>query len=400
MSNDNLPTPALVRNELQLADPSKIVAKPGETPDLDQQADACVDALIRLNPLDHVQRSEGHLAAETMGIELQKEALRQSEILKQPMRTLASRGEDGGDVGKSMIDLKMKVEELDPGKFDFEPGWFARTVGRLPGVGSPLKRYFSRFESGQTAIAAIIRSLEVGRSQLERDNITLADDQKRMRELTVKLERAVKLGQLIDAKLETRLSREFKPEDEQHKFLSEEVLFPLRQRIIDLQQQLAVNQQGVVATELIIRNNRELIRGVNRSLNVTVTALQVAATVAMALENQRITLDKIQAVSKTTSDLIAGTAARLKTQGVEIQKQASGAMLDLNALRSAFTDLNQALEDVSQFRRAALPQMATVMLEMDKMAGAAQETIARLDRGNRSRPELQIEVDAQTLKKT
>jgi uncharacterized protein YaaN involved in tellurite resistance len=273
-------------------------------------------------------------------------------------------------------------------------------VGRLPGVGSPLKRYFSRFESGQTAIAAIIRSLEVGRTQLERDNITLADDQKRMRELTVKLERAVKLGQLIDAKLETRISREFKPEDEQHQFLSEEVLFPLRQRIIDLQQQLAVNQQGVVATELIIRNNRELIRGVNRSLHVTVTALQVAATVAMALENQRITLDKIQAVSQTTSELIAGTASRLKTQGVAIQKQASGAMLDLNSLRSAFTDLNQALEDVSKFRREALPQMATVMLEMDKMAGAAQQTIARLDRGNRSRPELQIEVDVQEPKKS
>jgi len=38
----------------------------------------------------------------------------------------------------------------------------------------------------------------------------------------------------------------------------------LRQRIQDLQQQLAVNQQGVLAVELIIRNNKELMKGVDK----------------------------------------------------------------------------------------------------------------------------------------
>ena len=40
----------------------------------------------------------------------------------------------------ALVDHKLKVEELDPGKFDFEPGWFSRAVGRLPGVGTPVKR--------------------------------------------------------------------------------------------------------------------------------------------------------------------------------------------------------------------------------------------------------------------
>jgi hypothetical protein len=50
-------------------------------------------------------------------------------------------------------------------------------------------------------------------------------------------------------------------------------LFALRQRTLDLQQQLAVNQQGVLAIEIIIRNNRELIRGVDRALDVTISRI-------------------------------------------------------------------------------------------------------------------------------
>ena len=71
--------------------------------------------------------------------------------------------------------------------------------------------------------------------------------------------------------------------------------FALRQRRSDLQQQLSVNRQDVLTMEIIIRNNKGLIRGVNRALNVTVGALQVAVTVAMALENQKIVLNKVTA---------------------------------------------------------------------------------------------------------
>ncbi|MCC6137726.1 MAG: toxic anion resistance protein, partial [Bdellovibrionaceae bacterium] len=268
-----------------------------------------------------------------------------------------------------------------------------RTLGGLPGIGTPIKRYFSKFESSQTVIDAITRSLENGRDQLIRDNITLLEDQKQMRTSTVKLEQTIKLGQLMDQKIQYKLEREITQEDPKHKFVSEELLFPLRQRIIDLQQQLAVAQQGVIATEIIMRNNKELTRGVNRALNVTVTALETAVTVAMALANQKIVLDKVNAVSKTTSDLIAGTAARLKTQGAEIHKQASSSQLNLDSLKSAFADLKIAMEDVSTFRMNALPQMANTILELDKISSDAQQSIVKMEQGNKAKPQIKLDVE-------
>ena len=352
--------------------------------DLDQKAAQFVDKILNLNPQDYKNREEQKKAVDTFGLDLQREAAKKSELLKQPVKKLSERSAEGGEVANSLINLKLQVEELDPSKFSFEEGWVSRTLGFLPGVGKPLKKYFSKFESAQDVIAAIIKSLESGRDQLTRDNITLVEDQKAMREISDKLENMIKLSQVIDQKLNYKLEREVAPGSDQQKFISEEILFPLRQRIIDLQQQMAVNQQGVIATEIIMRNNKELIRGVNRSLNVTVSALQVAATVAMALANQKIVLDKINSVNQTTNDLIAGTASRLKTQGVEIQKQASTASLNMDTLKVAFQDMKLAMDDISQFRQKALPQMAQAVLQMDKLTEEAKHTIEKMDKGNQA----------------
>lgn len=367
--------------------------KAGLEQELDVKADSLVSALTDFDQSDENKKQGIRSAVENMGYQVQKDAAKQSEMLKRPLNTIKSRSEDGGNVAKALIDLKIQVEDLDPARFDFSAGWFSRMLGYLPGVGTPIKRYFSRFESAQTVIDAVIHSLEQGRETLKRDNITLAEDQKRMRQMTRKLEKAIALGQLMDQKLVYKLEREIPQEDPRHKFIQEEVLFTLRQRIQDLQQQLAVNQQGVLAMEIIIRNNKELIRGVNRALNVTVSALQVAVTVAMALENQKVVLDKINALSQTTDSLIAGTAQRLRQQGAEIHKQAASTTMNMDTLKKAFEDINAAMEDIAKFRSDALPQMAQNILEMDQLNQEAEKAIVKMEQGKKVEPSVAIEIE-------
>ncbi len=381
-----------LRKELQLADPARIHADPATDADLDAQAEALVGRMMNIPADDHDGQATAKAAVETMGIELQKDAARRSQMLKQPIKQLADQSSDGGQVANALVDLKVQVEALDPAKFDLEAGWFSRALGHIPGIGTPLKRYFSQYEAAETVIEAVMNSLKQGQDQLKRDNITLADDQKAMRALSHKLEKAVKLGELIDAKLQDRIATELVSDDPRTKFIQEELLFPLRQRIQDLQQQLLVNQQGFLTIEMIVRNNKELIRGVNRAQNVTVSALQVAVTLALALANQKIVLQKVQAVTKTTENLIAGTAERLKTQGAEIHKQAAGTMLDLDVLRKSFEDIRAALDDVSRYRQEALPKMAENILEMDRMAAESEQTIQRMEGAGQAAKDFPIEI--------
>ena len=366
-------------------------AEPGDAAALEKKAQDYVDVLANIQPNADMAQTEAKAAVEFMGRDLQAEAAQRSKMLRQPIKDLSARGTEGGTVANALLDLKLKVEELDPARLDLSPGFLSRVLGMIPGIGSPLKRYFSRYESAQTVIDAIVNSLQQGREQLRRDNVTLGEDQGLMRGLTRKLDRQIKLGQLIDRKLSGKLSAEIPSGDIRHKFVQEELLFPLRQRIMDLQQQLAVNQQGVLSLGLIMRNNEELMRGVNRAVDVTVSALQVAVTAALALANQKIVLDKVNALNQTTSDLISGTAERLRNQGAEIQKQASSSMLSLKSLKSAFANINAAMDEIARYRQEALPRMAQTILEFDKLSAQGEAAIQRYEAGEKARPKLTID---------
>ena len=368
-----------------------VLPEPDPDSELQERARTQASHLLSFDPADESSREQSRMAIEEMGQDLQRRAASRSRMLQQPVREMARGSEDGGPVAKSLVDLRVEVEKLDPVSLDLDPGWFTRLVGAVPGVGTPLKRYFMRYESSQVVIDSIIRSLEGGRDELKRDNVTLGEDQKAMRDLTLYLTQQVALAQALDEAIQYKLEREISQDDPRRSFIEEELLFPLRQRTMDLQQQLAVNQQGVLATEIIVRNNRELVRGVNRAVDVTVSALQVAVTVALALAHQKVVLDKVEAVNRTTSTLIAGTAERLKTQGTAIHQQAAGTMLDMDSLRSAFEDINIALDEISRYRREALPQMANSILELDQMTADGEAAIGRLEQGQASSAAINLE---------
>ena len=386
--SDNAPTtttsstPVLDLNlNVEGAKAELVVAEPEPTDELQAQATAQVEQLLAIDPTNEDARTAAREAVDSMGRDLQSRSATRSRMLQAPLKDISHGTEDGGEVAKSLSDLRIEVEKLDPSGLDTEAGWFTRAVGRIPGVGTPLKRYFMRYESSQTQIDAIVHSLENGRDQLKRDNVTLGDDQKQMRELTHLLADQIALAQALDAVVVEKLAVEITSDDPRRQFVEEDILFALRQRTLDLQQQLAVNQQGVLAIEIIIRNNRELIRGVDRAIDVTISALQVAVTVALALAHQKIVLDKIEAINTTTSAMIAGTAERLKTQGTAIHQQASSTMLDMDSLRQAFDDIDIALDEISRYRREALPTMAGTILELDELTAESEEAIENMERG-------------------
>jgi uncharacterized protein YaaN involved in tellurite resistance len=366
--------PAQLKEELAVAQ----APAPQEGDALRAKAEDAVRQLLAINPTDLEEKRGGTTAVETMGADLQIAATRRSKMLQQTIGKLGESAADGGPVAQSLMQLQGKVEELDPNRFDFSTHWLRRAIGALPFVGTPAARYFSRYQSAESVIGNIVTSLETGRDQLKRDIVTLEDDQQHLAQVSQALQQTIGFAQIVDRLLTAKVENEMVADDPRTAFVKEEILFPLRQRIMDLQQQLLVTQQGVLTLEVIKRNNKELIRGVSRALGVTVNALQIAVTLALGLANQRIVLEKIEVVNKTTDQLIGENAARLRTQGAEIHKQAASAQLSIEVLKQAFGDINAAIADIARFRQEALPAMAQSILEMDTMTQEAAKTVAKM----------------------
>ncbi len=56
-------------------------------------------------------------------------------------------------------------------------------------------------------------------------------------------------------------------------------------------------------------------------------------------------------------------------------------MLDMDSLRQAFDDIDIALNEISRYRREALPTMAGTILELDQLTAESEEAIENMERG-------------------
>jgi uncharacterized protein YaaN involved in tellurite resistance len=56
-------------------------------------------------------------------------------------------------------------------------------------------------------------------------------------------------------------------------------------------------------------------------------------------------------------------------------------MLDMEALKSAFADIDTALDEISRYRREALPTMAGTILELDQLTAESEQAIENMERG-------------------
>ena len=340
-----------VKNELAVKEEDKAR--------ISTQAENAVMKIMDVDINDQKNRTEVAKIIEEFGLEdLKRSKGNNNAILKNRLVNLDKAGNMTGlgevtNVTKGLEDLTMKMKDLDPSHLDFVK------TGVLGKIFNPVRRYFEKYKTADQEIAAIVESLDKGKQTLITDNKTLEIEEVEMRNNSLQMMKNVEMGMQLKQMLEGAVTqaRADGVDPDKIRFVEEEVLYPLNQRIEDFQQVGLVSQQGVIGTEIIRRNNKELIRSVDRAQNVTVTALRTAVTVAGALFNQKIVLEKVNSLNKATNEIMAGTSKMLHTQGVEIQKQASETAISGDTLKLVFAEALQALDDISTYKQQALPQM-------------------------------------------
>ncbi len=370
-----VPNEAEIKKEAQ----EQVKPVPEEVAQLQAVAESNVAEIMTMDIYEFAKKKNILRSIESFGADSMKRSAAKNSLLQMTVGRLSKDGDEGGIVAKGLMDLNRELKDLDPSLIDF-----TRT-GILVKLFDPIRAYFAKYQKAESAIAEIIASLDKGNTILKNDNTTLEIEQQAMRDLTKKLMKEIQLGTLMDGAIEMQIeaARARNEDLEKVKFVTEEVLFPLRQRFMDMQQMIVVNQQGVMATELVIRNNKELMRGVERARNVTINALRISVIVAGALYNQKIVLKKIQMLNEVTNNLISSNARMLKEQGAEIQKQSMQANISVETLKTAFADVMEALDSISTYKQEALPKMRDTINQFKELAAKGEEQIQKLEKGHK-----------------
>ncbi len=279
-------------------------------------------------------------------------------------------------ISNNLVKLRRTVEDLDPtqqGLFGKRHLW-----GTLP-FGNTLRDYFHKYESGQKNLNAIIQALYAGQDELQQDNASLEQEKANIWAIKGRLEQYIYMAAALDQQVSAKIQTVQSSDPERAKELQEDVLFYVRQKRQDLLTQLAVNTQGYLAMDLVEKNNRELIKGVDRATTTTVSALRTAIIVAQALANQRLVLNQINALNTTTSNLIESTSEMLKQQSGQVYQEAADSTVQLDKLQAAFNNIYQSIDAIDTYKVQALDNMKQTI---DALSGEVQKAQSYLDRAH------------------
>lgn len=383
------PGPVLDTQAPKMAPPVSAAAMP--------ELDAKVEAFM--TALSSTQAGSPEFAAQaenvrTMGdADIRKAAETSNRMLDKPVTALKEGGiAQGSTVGKTLLELRRTVEDLDPSQATGARRW----LDLLP-FGDKVNDYFRKYQSAQTQLNGILHSLRNGQDELTKDNVALNLEKTNLWAAMGRLNQYVYVSERLDAKLAAKIAELELSDPETAKTLSQDVLFYVRQKHQDLLTQLAVSIQSYLAIDIIIKNNIELIKGVDRASTTTISALRTAVIVAQALGNQKLVLDQISALNTTTSGMIQRTSEMLKDNSAAIQEQASSSTIGIEQLQAAFANIYATMDSIDEFKLKALDSMSATIGVLETEVEKSQSYLARVQQHDSRNAAGTLDLSAQPL---
>jgi uncharacterized protein YaaN involved in tellurite resistance len=355
---------------VELAQAGGLVPIPAATlPALDQKVADYVDSIVTLDVHSPAFTAKAD-DVRTMGNdEIRASAETSNKSLASPVRAMQRSGATD-KVATTLLDLRRTVEDLDPKQ--------ATGVKKLLGMiryGDRLRDYFHKYESAQSHIDAILKSLLDAQDELRKENAALDQGKVRLWETMQRLAQYAFVAEHLDSALEAKIAQI--SDAEKAKVLRDDVLLAVRQKHQDLLTQLAVSIQGHLAIDLVRKNNLELIKGVDRATITTISALRTAVIVAQTLANQKLVLDQITALNTTAANLIESSSQLPATLRIASQKHSAEARVGLESLQRSFDTLYQAMDSIDAFEVAALDSMRQTMGTLQREIDKAESNLSR-----------------------
>jgi uncharacterized protein YaaN involved in tellurite resistance len=296
-----------------------------------------------------------------------------NRLLSAPVKALDS-GQltSGSKVGSTLLELRRTVEDLDPSGLKGA----RKLLGFIP-MGGKVVDYFRKYQSAQGHLDAILHALRDGQDELRKDNIDLNSEKKTLWDTMGILNQYIYVAERLDVRISAQIADLRMTDPERASALERDVLFYVRQKHQDLLTQLAASVQSYLTLDILIKNNLELIKAVDRSSTTTVSILRNAVLASQALANQKLVLDQVTALNETTSAMLERTSAMLRDNSTAIQQQAASSTVSIQSLQTSFANLYATMDAIDTFRTQALDSMATTVGVLQNEVAKSQQYLDR-----------------------
>lgn len=343
--------------ELLAASPEEhveLIVKEEELVKLNKEADLYVQ---KLNSERNVDISNVLTQLAALGDKEQREAGETLTALKQPVVAMMNGKND--EIPNTLLELRKAVSQLDPNPMN--ASGFKRVMNKVLRK-NPLEAYMIKYQSIDKQIEAIIKSLLVGRDNLQEDSVGLQVLKERSIQKIEALDKQVYLGKRLSEMLEEERQ---KPERSKDVVLINEGLEKILVRTRNMQQAKSILLQSIASIDIIKKNNEKLIEAIRNAVSMTQNVVTISASIQLALANQRKSIDAVNATNEAIETMILSNSRALKQNTEETTRLLENPAIGMDKLRESFDNIFAALQASEESSERIIQSSKTFVKEID-----------------------------------
>ena len=305
------------------------------------------------------------------GSDAQEEMSTISESMLEGVRN-KDLGKTGAPLNEMIATIRgFDIDELNPNK---KLGFWARIFGKA----KPVSIFLSKYDDVRKQINTITDKMEVQKTQLLTDIISLDKLYDANLDFFHKLELYIAAG---DEKLrqldETEIPvLEKIAEKETDNMMHAQAVRDLRgvrddleRRVHDLRLTRQVAMQSLPSIRLVQENDKMLINKVNSTLINTVPLWKNQLAQAVTIFRMSDAADTVKKATDLTNDLLESNATNLRTANVEVRKQMERGIFDIESVRKANQELIGTINDSLEIAEEGRTKRASAATELQLLEG-------------------------------
>ena len=260
------------------------------------------------------------------------------------------------------------------------PSAVKRFLRKIPGLRRlvvSVEQIKAKYDTIEKNIDGIVQKLETARQIAIRDNNNLQKQFENNVDYVEQLGELIIAGKIKSQELD-KLIEDMKTNSEEYDDYQisdvEEYKNSLDKRLTDLTMLRYAFKQSLTQIRIIQRANSMNANNTEQQIAMTIPLWKNQLSLAVALYDQKQTLEISSKVSDTTNEIFKKNAEMMKTQAIEVAKQNQRTVIDIETLRKTTSDLLTTVEGVQKAQLEGAQKRAAAEQELFKLEKQMSQT--------------------------
>ena len=275
--------------------------------------------------------------------------------------------------------LLVEVHEVNIDDLE-APSALKRFLRKIPGLRRlvvSVEQIKAKYDTIEKNIDGIVQKLETARQIAIRDNNNLQKQFENNVDYVEQLGELIIAGKIKSQELD-KLIEDMKTNSEEYDDYQisdvEEYKNSLDKRLTDLTMLRYAFKQSLTQIRIIQRTNIMNANNTEQQIAMTIPLWKNQLSLAVALYDQKQTLEISSKVADTTNEIFKKNAEMMKTQAIEVAKQNQRTVIDIETLRKTTSDLLTTVEGVQKAQLEGAQKRAAAEQELFKLEKQMSQT--------------------------